>query len=132
MGEIIDITSKINSKKIEEIYDYYQEFINLLGYDYITDKTLDNLNNIVLLKEYEVDIQNKFLEIYEEIKQMKMTFLKETKSVSDLTEIFLYLNTNVNNYDTNTLANIFAYKTMNDFEIEDALKLYNENKGVKK
>lgn len=131
MGEVIEF-KKNSDKYIEELHNYYLNNINILGHDILSDDVFSNIDSILLIKGFEDDAKNKYIKIVDDIKSLKRGALDEIKSVSDVTELFLYLEDDVNDYDISSLKNMFAYKNINKVDIEEAVSIIDSDYSAKR
>lgn len=134
MGEIIEfnkkeerITLNEENKIIDEIHNYYLNNSNIIGYELLDEKVFDNIDSIVVLKGFNNISKNKYIQIIKLIKKLKRNIIDEIILVSNLTEIFLYLDENLCYYDVENLMKIVLNKKVNEIGIEKIISIFDDS-----
>lgn len=111
--------SKINDfTSVDEIKNYYQKYMLL------EDK-------ISLLNDFNNITKNKFIKMVNDIKNENYGSLKTVQLIKDLTDIFLYLNDDINVYSIDTIKCILFYKNVNNVSSKEATNVFKEIVYVK-
>lgn len=119
-----------NMNSIQEIHNYYLNFAVTLGEKVLTQTVFDNLDSMLLLNNYNNLIKNKFIQIVNEVNDKQFGIIPETELVSDLVEIFLYLQDKIIEYDNEKLKKILYLKNINHDSVDDVMDmLFNRNES---
>ena len=139
MGNIVDFNKfkKSKSKKVskeipdslteytvDSIHNYYLNQAMFFGTNALSDDIFDNIDSIMLINTYDDEVKDKFIELAKFFGNLKHSMLTKIRTISDLTDIFLYLNKEVLKYDIDTLKSMTAFKTMNKMKMDDVLNIY--------
>ena len=107
---------------IDRIYNYYINqvtgLINLNN-NIISKNIVNNINKILLIKSYSNMAQNKFIELIKEIRKCSKSLIEQLTLISNLIEIFLYLDKKIEKISIDSLYSIlFDKKAINDDTIK--------------
>lgn len=128
MGEVIDITSILNDKRIDEINDNYLMCLEFIGINRLDDRVINNIEDIEYIKEFSNEIKTTFIKLFNRIDNNDdLNILKKVDLISNLVELFLNLKEEVNKYSEEKLINAVAYKTINETSLEESLKFLQES-----
>ncbi len=120
--EVNDNVNNLSILTIDNIHNYYLNQAMFFGTDILSDHVFDNIDSIVLIKGYNGIIKNKFIQLIANIRNLKRGILPELEMVSDLVDIFNYLNERIMKYDINSLEKILFFKNINRFDMDEVFK----------
>lgn len=121
---------------IDSIHNYYLNQI-MFVYDNINrngdpaDEIIDNIDMIVMLNHYNQIIKNKFIYIVNEFESKDIKLIARLKLISDLVEIFLSLDEDLNIFDSETIRNMVVYKNINLLTADEAIDSFKEYMNAK-
>ena len=102
------------------IREFNEEILNsLLSTNMIKKASINNIT------------KNKFIKMVNDIKNENYGSLKTVQLIKDLTDIFLYLNDDINVYSIDTIKCILFYKNVNNVSSKEATNVFKEIVYVK-
>lgn len=126
--------NSVKEEKLDSIDSIHNYYLNQIMFVYdnfsrngdLADEIIDNIDMIVMLNHYNQIIKNKFIYIVNEFESKDIKLTARLKLISDLVEIFLSLDEDLNIFDSETIRNMVVYKNINSLTADEAIDSFKE------